>query len=164
MFHHCSFVLLAEFDIDRGAMLTYQFPQPLGTDELLLANLMLPDGAEKQLEDWTIFFLNQTSFNRISPVLAIETPESDDGVRSELLYVLNLVRTKHDKSVRRCGCLCPRPFVQSHSTPRRGAVVKAMAICTRHPFIQIFKVGASSQMATAALITVFAARPPHGAR
>jgi hypothetical protein len=30
---HCSFVLLAEFDIDRGAQLTYQFPQPLGTDE-----------------------------------------------------------------------------------------------------------------------------------
>jgi hypothetical protein len=99
--NHCSFVLLAEFDIDRGAMLTYQFPQPLGTDELLLANLMLPDGAEKQLEDWTIFFLNQTPFNTISPVLALETPESDDGVRSELLYVLNLVRTKHDKSVRR---------------------------------------------------------------
>ena len=72
---HCSFVLLAEFDIDRGAQLTYQFPQPLGTDEgyvylqdsyafsqlicieirrhamtRLLANLMLPDGAEKQLE------------------------------------------------------------------------------------------------------------------
>ena len=30
---HCAFVLLAEFDIDRGAQLTYQFPQPLGTDE-----------------------------------------------------------------------------------------------------------------------------------
>lgn len=30
---HCSFVLLADFDIDRGAQLTYQFPQPLGTDE-----------------------------------------------------------------------------------------------------------------------------------
>lgn len=30
---HCSFVLLAEFNIDRGAQLTYQFPQPLGTDE-----------------------------------------------------------------------------------------------------------------------------------
>ena len=30
---HCSFVLLAEFDIDRGAQLTYQFPQPLGTDD-----------------------------------------------------------------------------------------------------------------------------------
>lgn len=30
---HCSFVLLADFDIDKGAQLTYQFPQPLGTDE-----------------------------------------------------------------------------------------------------------------------------------
>ncbi|KAG2136725.1 docking domain of Afi1 for Arf3 in vesicle trafficking-domain-containing protein [Suillus clintonianus] len=123
---HCSFVLLAEFDIDSGAQLTYQFPQPLGTDEGLLANLMLPDGAERHLEDWTIFFLNQTPFNTIAPVLALETESSDsqsngeDG-RPELLYVLNLVRTKHDKSV------------------RRGAVVKAMAICTRHPFIQIFK-------------------------
>lgn len=123
---HCSFVLLAEFDIDSGAQLTYQFPQPLGTDEGLLANLMLPDGAERHLEDWTIFFLNQKPFNTIAPVLALETESSDnqsngeDG-HPELLYVLNLVRTKHDKSV------------------RRGAVVKAMAICTRHPFIQIFK-------------------------
>ncbi|TFY64753.1 hypothetical protein EVJ58_g2407 [Rhodofomes roseus] len=64
---HCSFVLLADFDIDRGALLTYQFPQPLGTDEGLLANLMLPDGAERQPEDWTIFFLNQTHFNTIAP-------------------------------------------------------------------------------------------------
>ena len=75
----------------------------------LLANLMLPDGAEKQLEDWTIFFLNQTPFNTIAPVLALEKPETngdghnDESVdRPELLYVLNLVRTKHDKSVRRC--------------------------------------------------------------
>jgi hypothetical protein len=70
----------------------------------LLANLMLPDGAEKQLEDWTIFFLNQTPFNTISPVLALETPEPnwrESHGGSELLYVLNLVRTKHDKSVRR---------------------------------------------------------------
>jgi hypothetical protein len=68
---------------------------------------MLPDGAEKQLEDWTIFFLNQTPFNAISPVLALEKPEPNgtdpngEG-GSELLYVLNLVRTKHDKAVRRC--------------------------------------------------------------
>lgn len=69
---------------------------------------MLPDGAEKQLEDWTIFFLNQTSFNTIAPVLALETPEKngqghheDTADKPEILYVLNLVRTKHDKSVRR---------------------------------------------------------------
>jgi len=75
---------------------------------------MLPDGAEKQLEDWTIFFLNQTPFNTISPVLALETPEPNghdshgDGERSELLFVLNLVRTKHDKTVRRyaTGLVC----------------------------------------------------------
>ena len=75
-----------------------------------MANLMLPDGAEKHLEDWTIFFLNQTPFNTIAPVLALETPEDghgEDGIedgsesKPELLYVLNLVRTKQDKSLPR---------------------------------------------------------------
>lgn len=78
----------------------------------LLANLMLPDGAEKQPEDWTIFFLNQTPFNTIAPVLALEPSHPDfdiDGIyeldvstdQPELLYVLNLVRTKLDKTARR---------------------------------------------------------------
>jgi hypothetical protein len=39
-----------------------------------------------------------------------------------LIYVLNLVYTKHDKTV------------------KRGAIVKSMAICTRHPFLHIYKV------------------------
>lgn len=39
-----------------------------------------------------------------------------------LVYVLNLVNTKQDKTV------------------KRGAIVKAMAICTRHPFLHIYKV------------------------
>jgi hypothetical protein len=60
---------------------------------------MLPDGAEKQLEDWTIFFLNQTSFNTIAPVLALESP-AEDG-KPDMLYVLNLVRTKLDKAEKR---------------------------------------------------------------
>jgi hypothetical protein len=75
---------------------------------------MLPDGAETQLDDWTIFFLNQTPFNTISPVLALETPEvkpeglggdanhGDAGAKPDLLCVLNLVRTKHDKKLDRC--------------------------------------------------------------
>lgn len=33
MANHCSFVLLAEFHIQEGAQLKYQFPQPLGVDE-----------------------------------------------------------------------------------------------------------------------------------
>ncbi|KAF7315952.1 Protein mesA [Mycena indigotica] len=129
---HCSFVLLAEFDILAGAQLKYQFPQPLGVDESVLAMSMLPDGAETQLDDWTVFFLNQTPFNTISPVLALDTPEvktaalagelqNGEGDKPDLLCVLNLVRTKHD------------------STLERGAKVLALAICTRHPFIQIFK-------------------------
>ncbi|KAJ2820518.1 hypothetical protein IWW50_005024, partial [Coemansia erecta] len=44
---------------------------------------------------------------------------AEDG--PPLLYVLNLVRTKHDKEV------------------RRGAIVKAMAVCTRHRFIHIYQ-------------------------
>lgn len=48
--------------------------------------------------------------------------EPDGGEGPPLIYVLNLVNTKHDKSV------------------KRGAIVKAMAICTRHPFLHIYKV------------------------
>lgn len=73
---------------------------------------MLPDGAETQLDDWTIFFLNQTAFNTISPVLALDTPEvKTTGLMGEpaptandkpdLLCVLNLVRTKHDPTLDR---------------------------------------------------------------
>ncbi|KAG6899835.1 hypothetical protein C0993_006353 [Termitomyces sp. T159_Od127] len=130
--NHCSFVLLAEFHILEGAQLKYQFPQPLGVDEGVLAMSMLPDGAEMHQDDWTVFFLNQTPFNTISPVLALETPETkavplpgepDESPRDkpDLLCVLNLVRTKHDKNL------------------HRGAKVLALAICTRHPFIQVFK-------------------------
>lgn len=47
--------------------------------------------------------------------------EPEGGEGPPLIYVLNLVNTKHDKAV------------------KRGAVVKAMAICTRHPFLHIYK-------------------------
>jgi hypothetical protein len=83
---------------------------------------MLPDGAETQLDDWTIFFLNQTPFNTISPVLALDTPEvkavglpgdQDDtpsGHKPDLLCVLNLVRTKHDKTLDRHVLSYPHPI------------------------------------------------------
>ncbi len=48
--------------------------------------------------------------------------EPEGGEGAPLIYVLNLVNTKQDKTV------------------KRGAVVKAMAICTRHPFLHIYKV------------------------
>jgi hypothetical protein len=92
----------------------------------VLAMSMLPDGAETQLDDWTIFFLNQTPFNTISPVLALDTPEvravslpgdHDDtagGVKPDLLCVLNLVRTKHDKTLDRHVLSYLHPMSAAH--------------------------------------------------
>lgn len=89
---------------------------------------MLPDGAEKQLEDWTIFFLNQTPFNTIAPVLALEKPYSygdkeNEDDEQELLYVLNLVRTKHDKAARRyvALALCARVGLSLSKVPFHGS-------------------------------------------
>ncbi len=69
----------------------------------LLANLMLPDGAERQPADWTVFFLNQTPFNTIKPVLSWDNEDGGEAVEEDarMLYVINLVRTKLDKTARR---------------------------------------------------------------
>ncbi|WVQ96709.1 hypothetical protein IAU59_003816 [Kwoniella sp. CBS 9459] len=133
------FCLLAEFDIDAGATLAYQYPYPTGTDEHRLAELMLPDGAHLRPEDWTIFYLGQTASSAVAPMLSHESSlriSSDSDRRASmmpsdratrgvagggLLYVLNCVRMKEDKKM------------------RRGAMVKAMAICTPNPYIGIYK-------------------------
>ena len=71
-----------------------------------LAELMLPDGVQRRPEDWTIFLLNQSPENSIatpfheSEEVASETNGTKED-KKELLYVLNLVRTKHDQKVRR---------------------------------------------------------------
>ncbi|KAG9299886.1 hypothetical protein G9A89_005415 [Geosiphon pyriformis] len=119
---HVTHILLAEFDIDKGASLTHQYPQIIGTDEHLLAELMLPDGAHLRPEDWTVFFLNQSIPDPDDISINGDNNSSDqEENRPPLLYALNLVRTKHDKEA------------------RRGAVVKAMAICTKHQFLHIYK-------------------------
>ncbi|CAG8826485.1 10445_t:CDS:10, partial [Gigaspora margarita] len=117
---HVTHILLAEFDIDKGSSLAHQYPEPTGTDEHLLAELMLPDGAHLRTEDWTVFFLNQSipDPNKISADLISDCSRDNE---TPLLYALNLVRTRHDKEA------------------RRGAVVKAMAICTRHQYLHIYK-------------------------
>ena len=129
----------------------------------MLAELMLPDQAHVRNQDWTIFFLHkdtsqeeeeieqkeerqrrrQRRKDRAAGILDVEDEEAADedgeaedesgsegseesepegGEGPPLIYVLNLVNTKQDK------------------TAKRGAVVKAMAICTRHPFLHIYKV------------------------
>lgn len=137
----------------------------------MLAELMLPDQAHARNQDWTMFFLHKDVSEeeedeerqrkerrrrrrrRRREIAAGIVPEEEEeeevdeedeedddidddastdsepegGEGPPLIYVLNLVNTKHDKSV------------------KRGAIVKAMAICTRHPFLHIYK--ASSPLA-----------------
>ncbi|OAV92008.1 hypothetical protein PTTG_03586 [Puccinia triticina 1-1 BBBD Race 1] len=142
---HAAYVLLAEFDIDTGSGLKHQYPAATGTAEHVLADLMLPDGAHDRNEDWTVFFLNQTPRLTVTNNSHLinqpqSTPTSNhhqqqqqqeskpsiqqptfNKPHNKLLYVISLVRTKKDTSV------------------RRGAICKAMAVCSYYPYIQIFK-------------------------
>ncbi|TVY86738.1 Protein mesA, partial [Lachnellula willkommii] len=158
--NHVEYILVASFDIDKGPIMEHQYPVAITGDEHMLAELMLPDQAHVRNQDWTIFFLHkdtsqeeeeaelkearrqrrQRRKDRAAGLLDeddVETEEeaelgessgedSDDsepegGEGPPLIYVLNLVNMKQDKTV------------------KRGAVVKAMAICTRHPFLHIYK-------------------------
>ena len=166
--NHVEYILVASFDIDKGPTMEHQFPVAITGDEHMLAELMLPDQAHVRNQDWTIFFLHkdtteedeeaerkeerqrrrQRRRDRAAGIvhsddedLVEEDEEDDEGLDDDsedseddsgegppLIYVLNLVNTKQDK------------------TAKRGAVVKAMAICTRHPFLHIYKVRSSWPM------------------
>ena len=133
----------------------HQYPGAISDDGNMLAELMLPDQTHMRQQDWTMFFLHKDATleeeeaqekkarrqKRRDKIVAKEdallngdTTEadlSDDESESEdeedggegppLMYVLNLVNTKQDNTV------------------KRGAIVKAMAICTRHSFLHIYK-------------------------
>eukprot|EP01083_Nonionella_stella_P197304 725534_1 len=55
-----QFVLLAEFDIDKGSTVRHQYPKPCPISENILADLMLPEGAHLRETDWTYFFLRES--------------------------------------------------------------------------------------------------------
>ncbi|CAE6464791.1 unnamed protein product [Rhizoctonia solani] len=120
VYSHAAYVLLAEFDIDQGSVLTHQYPYPMGIDEQFIAEMMIPDGVHDQKSDWTIFFLNQVPENTVTNSLIDDDPVTS-GEKQPLLYVLNLVRTVKNPNA------------------RRGANVKALALCTPHPYLHIFK-------------------------
>lgn len=164
--NHVEYILVASFDIDRGPVMEHQYPVAITGDENMLAELMLPDQAHARNQDWTMFFLHKDSSPEdedderkakarrrarrqrrrdkeagLVPEGETESEEDSEGSEDDLdedddessddepdgvegpplIYVLNLVNTKHDKTV------------------KRGAIVKAMAICTRHPFLHIYK-------------------------
>ncbi|KAF1958528.1 spindle pole body interacting protein [Byssothecium circinans] len=154
--NHVEYILVASFDIDRGSVMEHQYPSAISGDDTVLAELMLPDQAHVRSQDWTIFFLHKDTTSEDEEREARrelrrkrrrrkdgeeegddttagaeedgtsedDYTESEDDMDPEgppLVYVLNLVNTKQDNTV------------------KRGAIVKAMAICTRHPFLHIYK-------------------------
>ncbi|OAG06835.1 spindle pole body interacting protein [Paraphaeosphaeria sporulosa] len=156
--NHVEYILVASFDIDRGSVMEHQYPGPISGDETMLAELMLPDQTHMRSQDWTIFFLHKDTSaeeeekearrerrrkgkrkenhdadgdDTTAGAEEYDEPDDDDSSSESenemdsdgppLVYVLNLVNTKQDNTV------------------KRGAIVKAMAICTRHPFLHIYK-------------------------
>lgn len=105
----------------------HQYPSAISGDESMLAELMLPDQTHVRSQDWTIFFLHKDNGGpeedpefgedkdgddeqdeeKSRDDLSQEYPEEDDagsaGMDDEppLMYVLNLVNTKQDTSVKR---------------------------------------------------------------
>ncbi|RAH43606.1 AFI1/MesA family protein [Aspergillus brunneoviolaceus CBS 621.78] len=156
---HVEYILVASFHIDRGPIMEHQYPTAISGDESMLAELMLPDQTHVRSQDWTIFFLHKDTSADADDDASVSSKKQkkkkkgkrrvgdeaqssegdsreDDGSLEEedssddeeeggegppLMYVLNLVNTKQDNTV------------------KRGAVVKAMAICTRHSFLHIYK-------------------------
>jgi hypothetical protein len=126
---HVEFILVASFDILKGATMEHQYPGEISSDEHMLAELMLPDQAHNRAQDWTIFFLHKDTSGDEEQSLGVspqklprqngqsngrprdssgETSSDDAGVEEEadmegppLIYVLNLVSTKKDDSVAR---------------------------------------------------------------
>ncbi|KAJ7803801.1 stabilization of polarity axis-domain-containing protein [Mycena olivaceomarginata] len=88
---HCSFVLLAEFDILAGAQLKYQFLSPWGVLAILPSILFLQFLALDTPEVKTKPLFGRTSYRRQGQTRA--------------LVCLNLVRTKHDPDLNRCPVL-----------------------------------------------------------
>ena len=105
----------------------HQYPGAISGDEGMLAELMLPDQVHNRKEDWTVFFLhkdtneeepdggksapgNETDANGTHGDDTVaganeKTEDQEDNEGGEgppLIYVLNLVNTKHDASAKRC--------------------------------------------------------------
>ncbi|RPA86583.1 spindle pole body interacting protein [Ascobolus immersus RN42] len=112
---HVEYILVAEFALKGGPSMEHQYPTEIRGDEHTLAELMLPDQIHKRESDWTIFFLHKSA-DQVDP-----NAEQDPTGMPPLVYVLNLVMTKYEKDA------------------VRGARCKAMAICTRHSFLHIYK-------------------------
>lgn len=126
-----DYVVLAEFDIDTGSTVRHQYPHNIPSYKAdWFAEFMLPEGAHNRDSDYTYIFLNRDA-NSIDHEFWIRPPHYNPTIatshtapadsETKFLYGINLVKTKHDSSV------------------RRGAIVKAMCIFSRYHYLEAFK-------------------------
>jgi len=117
-----AFLLLSEFDIDKGSTLRHVLPHPLlGFDDNRLAELMLPDGAHLREADSTAFML-RPSKGVASPAGA--SSDVLDGSRPttpSLLRCISVAKTRMDAG------------------RRRHADLKALALVSASPFIDTLR-------------------------
>jgi hypothetical protein len=55
-----DYIILSEFDIDKGSLVKYQHPSPIpGIEPGIIASYMLPEGGHNRPHDTTCFILNR---------------------------------------------------------------------------------------------------------
>lgn len=124
-----DYIVLAEFDIDTGSTVRHQYPNTIPDYKVdWFAEFMLPEGAHNRDVDFTFIFLNrdsphvdQTLWSNYPKYRAPIYTGSEEEAPKRLLYGINLVKTRHDSSV------------------RRGAIVKAMCLFSQYHFVEILK-------------------------
>ena len=123
-----DYVVASEFDINEGSTVRHQYPEaiPFVSADWLAEN-MIPEGIHNREMDVTYIFLNRggACFKRCESEEDVELQSQEKVENKEsgdhFLYGINVVCTKHDSSV------------------RRGAVVKSMAIFTKHHWVESIK-------------------------
>lgn len=120
---HSLFV--SEFDIDKGSVLRHRFPinsLQHEVDDDWLAERQLPEGVHDRSMDETWFFLEQKQKDEKNEQNdesvnygAGDNDDNDDD--KSMLYVLNIVCTRRDKTV------------------RRGARVMSLAAASKYPYL-----------------------------
>lgn len=135
-------VLLGEFDIHHGSVIAQTEPPGalqtiFGLDEDNgIANLMLPEGAQKQTWDYTAFMLNR------KPTLAKITLDADDWTdmtgSGDLQTKPKPVPMAEDQEVIFCFGLI-HTKKEAHKETNRGATIKCLTIGCVHQFFHIYQ-------------------------
>jgi hypothetical protein len=141
----------------HSSLLSFVFDSSLHS---LLAESMLPEGAHLRESDWTVSFLTNGMMVRARDELqkaqqkviekatatatANATAAGEDPAAATAAALAQLSQTQvfiSESETQEQGYVCMLNLVRTKLDKgvKRGAVVKALAICTRHRFYHIFK-------------------------